>query len=80
MRMLAFAVLLALAGPAAADPNPQLVRSVEQRLASYGLSADVSRFATPTVAALHLTLVQREPRHIKRQKLQTILADPVYKE
>ena len=50
MKHLVLVLALALAAPAAADPNPQLVRSVEQRLAKYGLQADVSQFATSTVA------------------------------
>ena len=76
-----FAALLALgmAGSAQADPNPQLVASVEHRLAAYGLSADVSEFATSTVARLHLTLVQRDSYLRKRRELISILRNPKYK-
>lgn len=76
-----FAVILALCltTSAQADPNPQLVASVEHRLASYGLHADVSQFATSTVARLHLTLVQRDSYLRKRRELISILRNPKYK-
>jgi len=75
------AVTLALLSlPATADPNPQLVTSVERRLAYYNLRADVSLFATSTVAALHLTLSQREGYFRTRRKLKAILRNAKYKE
>ena len=74
----AFFLVLFLA-PANADPNPQLVRSVETRLAHYGLHVDVSQFATSTVARLHLTLVGRDPYSKKRRELAWILQNPNYK-
>ena len=74
------AALAATAGPALADPNPQLVRSVEIRLAQYGLQADVSRFATSTVARLHFELSSREDSYMdKRRTLKHILRTAKYK-
>lgn len=65
--------------PVAADPNPQLVSSVENRLKHYGLSADVKQFATSTVAALHLTLSSPEGYLKTRRQLQAILRNARYK-
>ena len=81
MKRFALATLLtaSLALPVAADPNPQLVASLENRLSHYGLSADLSQFATSTVAALHLTLVQSGGYFEKRRKLRTILRNAKYK-
>lgn len=80
MKRLALAALIAALAPVAqADPNPQLVRSVEMRLAGYGLRADVSQFATPTVARLHLTLSRSGHWVEKRRELIHILRNPVYK-
>ncbi len=73
MTRLALVLATALAMPAAADPNPQLVRSVEQGLARYGLQADVSGFATATVAELHLSLSQSGGYLKKRTELRNIL-------
>ena len=75
----AIALALPVAGPVAADPNPQLVASIENRLAYYDLKADVSQFATSTVAALHLTLVSSEGYFKTRQELLTILRKAKYK-
>lgn len=66
--------LCLLAAPLSADPNPQLVASIENKLARYGLQADVSQFATSTVVQLHFALsspkgylkTKRELRHILR--------------
>lgn len=69
----ALAAALSLGTIAVADPNPQLVNSIEIRLAHYGLHADVSQFATSTVARLHLTLSQRESYWKKRRELIWIL-------
>ena len=80
MKRLFLVLALALAVPAAADPNPQLVLSVEQRLAKYGLQADVSQFATSTVAHLHLALSSSSDGYLrKRRELQNILRNAVYK-
>ncbi len=65
--------------PAFSDPNPQLVRSIEVRLAHYGLQADVSRFATSTVARLHLALSSSEGYLRKRRELRNILRNAKYK-
>jgi len=79
-RTIMAALLTALiASSATADPNPQLVASVEARLAHFGLSADVSQFATSTVGRLHMTLVQRETYSKKRRELVWILQHPNYK-
>ena len=68
-----------IATSANADPNPQLVALVEAGLAQYGLEADVSEFATSTVARLHLTLSSPEGYLSTRQELKAILRNPVYK-
>ena len=78
-RLFAALLALVLATTAQADPNPQLVASVEHRLAAYGLHADVSQFATSTVARLHLTLSQRDSYLRKRRELISILRNPKYK-
>ena len=78
-RLFAALLALGLASSTQADPNPQLVASVEHRLASYGLHADVSQFATSTVARLHLTLSQRDSYLRKRRELISILRNPKYK-
>lgn len=78
MRKLALALIVA-AAPALADPNPQLVASVEARLAHYGLSADVSQFATSTVAQLHFALSSPEGYFRTKQKLRSILRNARYK-
>ena len=80
MKHLALALALFMAVPAAADPNPQLVLSVENRLARYGLQADVSQFATSTVAQLHFALTRNGDGYLtKRRKLQNILRNAVFK-
>lgn len=78
--LLAAVLTAALATAAQADPNPQLVASIEARLAHYGLSADVSQFATPTVARLHLTLSSPEGYMKTRRELIWILRNPKYKQ
>jgi hypothetical protein len=82
MKWAALSVLFAVALtiPSWADPNPQLVASVQSRLAQYGLHADVSQFATSTVAALHLTLSSPEGYFKTRQTLQGLLRNAKYKE
>ncbi len=72
-----FAMFLAV--PTLADPNPQLVAGVQSGLAQYGLQADVSQFATSTVAALHLTLSSPEGYFKTRRKLQGLLRNAKYK-
>ena len=76
-----FVALLAgtLAMPVLADPHPQLVNSVQARLGHYNLSADVSLFATPTVARLHFALSERNSYIRKRSKLKSILRTAKYK-
>ena len=75
----ALAISLSLGNVTQADPNLQLVRSIEIRLAHYGLHADVSQFATSTVARLHLTLSQSGNYWTKRRELKWILQNPKYK-
>jgi hypothetical protein len=79
MRALLLSVALLVAAPVAADPGPQLVQLVQSRLRYYNLHADVSQFATPTVAALHLALSSPEGYMRTRRRLKSILANPVYK-
>ena len=82
MQRLILATALALAGYAAsasADPNPQLVASIEQRLARYGLQADVSQFATSTVVRLHFALSERQGYLRKRLNREFILRNAKYK-
>ena len=64
---------------AAADPSPQLVASVQARLPHYGLSTDVSQFATPTVVALYFALQSSDPYLKKKRRLKSILRNPKYK-
>jgi len=68
-----------IAVSASADPNPQLVALVESGLAQYGLRADVSKFATSTVARLHLTLSSPEDYLDTREELKVILRNPKLK-
>jgi len=81
MRPILMALLTSamLAGLAFADPNPQLVLSVQQRLDAYGLDADVSQFATATVAELHLALSSRHSFFKTRDELRNILRRAKYK-
>ncbi len=80
MKRLLLVLALALAVPAVADPNPQLVLSVQKGLERYGLHADVSQFATSTVAALHLSLSDSSEGYFKkRHELQAILRNAKYK-
>lgn len=82
MRRLFLSVLSAAllsGGGVAADPNRQLVASVEHRLAHYGLHADVSQFATSTVAQLHFALSSSEGYLKTRRKLRSILRNARYK-
>ena len=72
-----FSVLIATT--AGADPNPQLVRGIELGLSRYGLQADVSQFATTTVARLHFALHGTEGWIDTREELKAILRKPVYK-
>ena len=54
---MAFAALLAAATPAIAEPNAQLVASVQQRLNYLGfMEVDARTLSTPQIAALHLEL------------------------
>ena len=78
-RLFATLLALGLATSTQSDPNPQLIASVEHRLAAYGLHADVSQLATSTVARLHLTLSQRDSYLRKRRELISILRNPKYK-
>lgn len=57
IRPLLIASILALAAPASAEPNAQLVRSVAHRLSILGFGdVDASMLSTRQVAALHLEL------------------------
>lgn len=54
---LLIAGILAFASPASAEPNAQLVRSVEHRLSILGFGhVDASTLSTRQIAALHLEL------------------------
>ena len=68
-----------IAVSASADPNPQLVANVESGLAQHGLKADVSKFATSTVARLYMTLSSTEYDECTRCELKVILRNPKYK-
>ena len=79
-RFVVAAIIAALiATTAAADPNPQLVRSIELGLVRYGLQADVSQFATTTVVRLHFALHGTEDWIDTRDELRAILRNPVFK-
>ena len=69
-----------IAVSARADPSPQLVRSVENGLARYGLHADVSEFATSTVAHLYNTMHSSGDDGCTRCQLKQILRNPKYKD
>ena len=68
-----------IAVSASADPNPQLVALVESGLAQYGQPADVSKFATSTVARLHMTLSSTADDECTRCELKVILRNPKLK-
>ncbi len=68
-----------IAFSASADPNPQLVAIVESGLAQYGLHADVSKFATSTVARLYTTLSSSDDDDCTRCQLKHILRNPKFK-
>jgi hypothetical protein len=70
---------LLLGAPISADPNPQLVSSIENRLAHYGLSADVAQFATSTVVQLHFALSSRQGYLKTKRELRSILRNAKYK-
>ena len=76
MRALALALALILPPmTASADPNPQLLRSVEMRLARYQLYPDIQSLTTAQAGALHMTMVQNnEDGYARtRAKLEAIL-------
>jgi hypothetical protein len=68
-----------LASPVSADPSPQLVSLVQMNLPRYGISVDVSQFATSTVAALHMTMANRDSYYDKQRRLRAILRNAKYK-
>jgi len=68
-----------IAAPVLADPNPQLVALVQMRLAHYGISVDVSQFASSTVSALHMTMSNRDSYFEKQRRLRAILRTAKYK-
>jgi hypothetical protein len=82
IRPLLLAVSLAAPLPALADPNAQLVNSVQARLDRLGLpDVDAGLLATHQIAALHLELqgsaLSFGPEWIRtRQKVKTILRQP----
>jgi hypothetical protein len=80
IRPLVLAAALAFGAPAAiAAPNAQLVASVQQRLDVSGFAdVDAGTLSTRQVAALHMQLQGRAPRHGRpwietRQKVKAIL-------
>jgi len=75
----ATALIVLMATTAHADPNPQLVASVQQRLNAFGYSADVSKFALSTVTRLHFALSSTEDPLDKRFEIKAILRNPKYK-
>ena len=77
--VLAALVSTFIASSASADPNPQLVAIVESGVAQYGLHADVSNFATSTVALLYTTLSSSDDDVCTRCQLKHILRNPKYK-
>ena len=77
--LVAGVLAVSLGSAAVADPNPQLVQSVQTRLLHYGFNVDVSQFATNTVARLHLTLVSSDGYLKKKRELRSILRKPTYK-
>ncbi len=68
-----------IAVSASADPNPKLVAIVESGLAKYGLHADVSKFATSTVARLYMTMSSTDDEECTRCELKAILRNPKLK-
>lgn len=75
-RALGLAICLAALGvtaPALAEPNAQLVRSVQHRIDALGLSGDVASFDTATVSALHLALSNGDTPYEKRNTVRAIL-------
>ena len=82
MRKLSFALLggaMILATAALADPNPQLVSSIQNRLAHYDLSANVSQVATSSVVQLHFALSSPQGYLKTKRELRAILRNAKYK-
>ncbi len=79
LRLALLCAIVAWTAPVLADPNPQLVASIESRLAHYGLSADVSQFATSTVVQLHFALSSPQGYLKTRRELRSILRNAKYK-
>ncbi len=79
MRALILVAMLAVAAPAYAAPNAQLVASVQQRLNRLGFAeVDAGTLSTIQIAALHLELQGRAmdfgpSRFNTRQKVKVIL-------
>ncbi len=70
----ALLILLLATVPAAAAPNPQLLRSIEIRLERYDVDVDVTTLSTRQAAALHLELSDPENSYFDvRRKLISIL-------
>ncbi|MBV0910829.1 hypothetical protein [Anianabacter salinae] len=76
LQIMAIAATLGAAPVHAADPHPQLVLSVQQRLDGAGYAADVSRYDVATVAALHLALSGNDPWFEKNRRINAILMNP----
>ena len=74
--LLAALLSIFIGASASAGPNPQLVSLVENGLVKYGLHADVSIFATHTVARLHMTMSSRRSDGYKIRELKAILRNP----
>ena len=67
-------LLFLAAASAQAGPNPQLLASIDGRLARYGLEVDVFTLSTRQAAALHLALADGHDGWLEtRRRLKTIL-------
>ena len=75
VRSLLVALSLAVVpAAAAADPNPQLLRTVETRLAYYDLHPDMRSLTTAQAGALHMAMMDDEDGYFRtRAKLKAIL-------
>lgn len=79
LRMFITALAIAVAAPAVAGPNAQLLKQIEIGLVGTGIRTDVSKLTTPQAAAIFFELRSPEETHFgglslsSRDKILSIL-------
>lgn len=79
-RFAALILTFSLAAPALAAPDPQLARSVAQRLDIYGIRVDPARLTTAQASALYLLMVSERGYLRTRSRARAILRNPDFRD